>query len=83
MCTKNKSCSPGEMGDEELCLFCMYTHKLDLPHLPDMVFPNNVLKLTHDSGCSIEFNALDSLVKVSNGKQVVKIACSDSWKESR
>ncbi|EEB12723.1 conserved hypothetical protein [Pediculus humanus corporis] len=82
-CTQNGTCKPGTTGNDELCLFCMYTHKLDLPHLPDMVFPCNKLQLTHDSGCKIEFNALDSLSRVSNGKMVVKIASSASWKESR
>lgn len=82
-CTKNGACKPDMIGDDELCLFCMYTHKLELPHLPDMVFPCNILKLTHDSGCKIEFNALDSLTRVSNGKMVVKIASSATWNESR
>lgn len=48
-----------------------------------MVFPNNTLVLTHKSGLKIEFNALDALKLVSNGKSVVKVACSDSWKETR
>jgi len=56
---------------------------LELPHLPDMVFPNNSLELKHTSGCKIEFNALDALKRVSNGKMTVKIACADAWKESR
>ncbi|KAL0279099.1 UNVERIFIED_CONTAM: hypothetical protein PYX00_000721 [Menopon gallinae] len=82
-CTKDGKCNPGMTGEEEMCLFCMYNHKLDLPHLPDMVFPCNILTLSHNSGCSIVFNALDSLERVSNGKMVVQIACSESWRESR
>lgn len=82
-CTKNGSCKPETTAGDEVCLFCMYTHKLDLPHLPDMVFPCNILKVTHESGCSIEFNPLDSLSRVSNGKMVVKIASSTAWNESR
>jgi len=60
-----------------------YNRLLELPHLPDMVFPNNSLELKHTSGCKIEFNALDALKRVSNGKMTVKIACADAWKESR
>jgi len=60
-----------------------YNRLLELPHLPDMVFPNNSLELKHTSGCKIEFNALDALKRVSNGKMAVKIACADAWKESR
>jgi type 2A phosphatase activator TIP41 len=51
--------------------------------MPDMVFPNNSLELKHTSGCKIEFNALDALKRVSNGKLGLKIACADAWKESR
>lgn len=60
-----------------------YTNTLELPHLPEMVFPNNVLYLIHSSGAQIEFNALDALRKVCNGKLPIKVACADVWKESR
>lgn len=60
-----------------------YSRILQLPHVPDMVFPNNSLELKHISGCTIEFNALDALKRVSNGKLPLKIACADAWKESR
>ncbi|XP_021924422.1 TIP41-like protein [Zootermopsis nevadensis] len=48
-----------------------------------MVFANNSLQLMHTSGCNIEFNALDALKRVCNGKLGLKIACADAWKESR
>ncbi|XP_067006156.1 TIP41-like protein isoform X2 [Anabrus simplex] len=51
--------------------------------MPDMVFPNNKLVLKHASDCVIEFNALDALKRVSNGKLSMKVACADAWKESR
>lgn len=57
--------------------------ELELPHLPEMVFPNNRLMLYHKSGVKIEFDALEALKLVSNGKNAVKVACSDSWKETR
>lgn len=56
---------------------------MELPHLPEMVFPNNVLYLIHSSGAQVEFNALDALTKVCNGKLPIKVACADVWKESR
>ncbi|XP_071554859.1 TIP41-like protein [Temnothorax nylanderi] len=51
--------------------------------MPDMVFPNNVLSLTHQNGASLQFNALDALRYVSNGKINVQLACAEAWKESR
>lgn len=60
-----------------------YEKELHIPHLPEMVFPNNSLEIVHKSGCSIEFNALDALKLVKNENQSVKIACSESWKKAR
>jgi len=51
--------------------------------MPDMVFPNNVLSLTHQDGPLLQFNALDALRFVSNGKVNVQLACAEAWKESR
>lgn len=48
-----------------------------------MVFANNTLILKHTSGVSIEFIAMDALKLVQNGKQNLKIACSNEWKEAR
>ncbi|CAH1159651.1 unnamed protein product [Phaedon cochleariae] len=68
----------------EQCLLCLFEKELQLPHLPEMVFPNNKLTLSHLSGVSIEFNALGALKMVCNGKEhQIKVACSDTWKESR
>lgn len=60
-----------------------YSKELEMPHMPDMVFPNNILSVTHKSGCHLQFNALDALKCVRNEKVKLKIACSDAWKESR
>lgn len=48
-----------------------------------MVFPNNILTLKHKDGTTLEFNALDALKTVSNGKINVQLACAEAWKESR
>ncbi|KAK9870271.1 hypothetical protein WA026_006359 [Henosepilachna vigintioctopunctata] len=64
-------------------LYTRYSRTLDLPHLPEMVFPNNVLTLVHPNGGKIEFNTLDALKTVSNGKHSIKVACSEEWRETR
>ncbi|KAJ9583590.1 hypothetical protein L9F63_022063 [Diploptera punctata] len=77
------SSESGCIDNDGCCLFCLYNRKLELPHMPDMVFGNNSLLLKHDNGCAIEFNALDALKRVNSGKLNIKIACADAWKESR
>lgn len=65
------------------CDFCRYTTELQLHHLPEMVFPNNILEIKYDSRSGIRFCALDALRDVDPFKAPVKIACSKEWKESR
>ena len=83
----HSKCSKNENGcnetDANICQFCMFSRTLDLPHMPDMVFPNNILTLKHKDGATLEFNALDALKTVSNGKINVQLACAEAWKESR
>ncbi|XP_076619023.1 TIP41-like protein [Colletes latitarsis] len=82
----HSKCSKSENGCSEKdnpCQFCIFSHTLDLPHMPDMVFPNNILILKHQNGADIHFNALDALKTVSNGKVNVQLACAEAWKESR
>lgn len=66
-----------------LCQFCMYSETLKLPHMPDMVFPNNILTLRHEDGAFLQFNAMDALKRVSNGKINLQLACAEAWKKSR
>uniref|UniRef100_A0A6M2DR86 TIP41-like protein n=1 Tax=Xenopsylla cheopis TaxID=163159 RepID=A0A6M2DR86_XENCH len=66
----------------EKCLFCSYNEILEIPHLPDMVFPKNVLVLRYKDKASITFDALDALKRVRDIHNT-KIACSESWLESR
>lgn len=60
-------------------------HQLTLPHLPDMVFPDNILRLVHnEKGQSgIEFNSLDALKRVDDSNDTVKVAVAEAWKEAR
>lgn len=77
-CPTAEKCKCGQ-----LCDFCEYTSILQLPHLPEMVFPQNKLRISHSAGFVIEFNALDALKHVVVGKMPIKVACSDDWKLSR
>lgn len=56
---------------------------MELPHLPEMVFSKNKLILTHKSGATIEFNPLDALARVKNGRAPIRVACAEEWKSSR
>ncbi|XP_057376882.1 TIP41-like protein [Daphnia carinata] len=58
-------------------------HQLSIPHLPDMVFPDNILRIQLSSGAGIEFNALDALKLVNDKEDSVKVAIAEAWNESR
>lgn len=58
-------------------------HKLSIPHLPDMVFPDNVLRIQLSNGAGIEFNTLDALKLVNDKEDSVKVAVAEAWIESR
>lgn len=77
-CTTKEKCM---MGD--LCDFCLYISNLQLPHLPEMVFPRNIFRLQHEDNFVIEFNALEALKQVVVGTMPLKVAYSDDWKSSR
>lgn len=77
-CVSVDKCKSGD-----LCDFCLYTKELELPHFPEMVFPNNKLQIHHSCNFTIEFNALDALRGVVVGEMPLKVACSDDWKLSR
>ncbi|CAH0387283.1 unnamed protein product [Bemisia tabaci] len=65
------------------CDYCSFTSSVELPHLPEMVFPNNILTVCHESGCGFTFQALEALKTVIVGSMPLKVACSDVWKSSR
>ncbi|KAF7277730.1 hypothetical protein GWI33_009277 [Rhynchophorus ferrugineus] len=80
LCTTSEQC---KTHPESQCLLCLFTNCLNLPHLPEMVFPRNILTIIHPNGGKIEFNTLDALKKVCNGKLSLQVACSQEWQESR
>ncbi|KPJ01912.1 PREDICTED: TIP41-like protein [Papilio xuthus] len=72
-----------ERDDDQFCQFCVYCKELNIPHFPDMVFPKNILNLSHASGACINFNPLDALKRVSSRVQAIEVSCAEAWQESR
>ncbi|KAF8763522.1 TIP41-like protein [Argiope bruennichi] len=86
-CTQPLQCNVQNEGTpvdkSVLCDFCLYEKELELPQLPEMLFASNSLKLEHDNGFGIEFNALDALKLVDSKNDVMKVAVAEAWQESR
>ncbi|XP_069460861.1 TIP41-like protein [Ambystoma mexicanum] len=57
--------------------------EMHMPCLPEMMFGDNILRLQHDSGFGIEFNAIDALKCVNKQQGMLKVACAEEWQESR
>uniref|UniRef100_U3JT72 TIP41-like protein n=3 Tax=Passeriformes TaxID=9126 RepID=U3JT72_FICAL len=57
--------------------------ELHMPSVPEMMFGDNVLRIQHDDGFGIEFNATDALKCVNNCQGMIKVACAEEWQESR
>lgn len=64
-------------------LIFRYEQELRLPQLPEMVFAENCLKIYHQSGCGIDFNALDALRLVDASTDLIKVAASEEWQNAR
>ncbi|XP_059613727.1 TIP41-like protein [Phlebotomus argentipes] len=80
ICTNENKC---KLEEPNCCELCFYNFSLELPSLPDMVFPRNALVLTHTGGAVLQFNAMDALKRVSSGRLDLKVAFADEWKETR
>ncbi|KAL5278848.1 TIPRL family protein [Megaselia abdita] len=65
------------------CDVCMYYQILQLPSLPEMVFFKNSLRITHSSGASLEFNAMDALKHVKDIDNSLKVDCAEEWQVTR
>lgn len=68
---------------QSVCLCFRYCKELSIPHFPDMVFPKNILELTHNSGAKINFNPLDALKCVSSTVEAIEVSCAEAWQEAR
>ncbi|CAL1534867.1 unnamed protein product [Lymnaea stagnalis] len=60
-----------------------FEQELKLPQLPEMVFAENFLRIDHQSGCGIDFNALDALRLVDPHSDPIKVAASKEWQNAR
>ena len=58
-----------------------FDREVELPSLPEMVFPGNSLKLEHESGCVLEFVALDALKLVENTHDPLKVPVAEEWRQ--
>ncbi len=59
------------------------SESLELPHLPDMLFSQNGLSITHKAGFGIGFKALAALKTVNPTEDLVHVAMSKEWLEAR
>ncbi|OAF71311.1 hypothetical protein A3Q56_00885 [Intoshia linei] len=57
----------------------MFQDKLQMTHLPDMLFDCNSLTLKHVSGCTLSFNVMDALSLVPDTIEH-KVAVANKWK---
>ena len=60
-----------------------YQHELQLPDLPEMVFPDSELSLHHETGVGIRFVALDALKCVDHCSDPLKVAVAKRWESTR
>lgn len=60
-----------------------YEKDINLPHLPDMLFADNFLRIKHQAGFGMEFNAYDALKLVDPTNDLIKVSVAKEWKESR
>ena len=62
---------------------CRISGSLELPHLPDMLFPRNGLSLQHKLGFGIRFDPVEALQTVNATEDLVHVAMSKEWLEAR
>jgi type 2A phosphatase activator TIP41 len=61
-----------------------FSHDVELPSLPEMVFPGNSLQLEHaESGCVLEFLALEALKLVENTHDPLKVPVAEEWSRTQ
>jgi len=57
-----------------------FESELNMKSLPDMIFANNSIKLKHENGFEIEFNAKDALNLCDKEKcPDILVQAADSW----
>ncbi|XP_077293315.1 TIP41-like protein [Arctopsyche grandis] len=78
----DQHCQPTDDYDS-LCQLCRYYKILQFPHMPDMVFPDNILSLEYSKGGRIQFTALDAMKCIDITRLPIQVACAEEWQESR
>ena len=80
---RNATCASNELGSGVWhilhSIFNRFEQELELPSLPEMVFPESGLKLTHQSGVGLEFLALDALRRVNPSEDPLKVSMAEEW----
>ena len=59
------------------------SQKLELPHLPDMLFANNKLEISHESGAKLQFLPLEALRLVNAHEDLIRVSYAEAWLASR
>ncbi|OQV19287.1 putative TIP41-like protein [Hypsibius exemplaris] len=67
------------------CVFCRYDARIELKHLPDMVFVQNRLVISSpDDKFGVEFNAVDALNSIgAEPSDDIKVASAGAWQNAR
>uniref|UniRef100_A0AC35U3B8 TIP41-like protein n=1 Tax=Rhabditophanes sp. KR3021 TaxID=114890 RepID=A0AC35U3B8_9BILA len=70
--------------EDVTCNLCLYNEQLNIPHLPEIVFPNNSFKIGCDDGTVINFVTLDALKEIDVTKwPEFKVGSSEEWLHTR
>lgn len=56
---------------------------MTLPHLPDMVFTQNSLKIDHSDGFGLRFEPLEPLRFVNDHDDLIHVAMAGEWVAAR
>jgi len=57
--------------------------KLDLPHVPDMLFYKNNVQFKHENGFGFQFNPVDALELVNAHEDLIHVSTAKEWMEAR
>lgn len=68
--------SQGDLRDK-------FEREISLPNLPEMLFADNTLTISHKCGFSLKFNAFDALKLVDPQADLIKVSVAKEWRESR
>eukprot|EP00730_Choanoeca_flexa_P003636 TRINITY_DN11462_c0_g1_i3.p2 TRINITY_DN11462_c0_g1~~TRINITY_DN11462_c0_g1_i3.p2 ORF type:complete len:325 (+),score=32.72 TRINITY_DN11462_c0_g1_i3:1581-2555(+) len=79
-CHKRPQCV--DNSSQPACQFCTFSAQFSFP-LPEEVYPNNILTLTHASGAEIRISALGALSGIDSSKAQVQVSYAAEWQEAR